>query len=182
MLLLGLFPSLLGEKEVCVQPREPSGVDANTGWVSSGVSHLVCHIKDLQWQRPHLISSVLPGDLDSPGTEGVFSCMTAWKAVVQIRQGSLLWPCSSLGSGDLCPPDMVVSRRVNVTCVPGTEIVRLVQCADAVPQFLVWPPVLGFPCLAHEEAMQTEWREWFCLFCAHWRVQGREMEPLTVLC
>lgn len=31
MLLLGLLPSLLGEKEVCVQPREPYGVDASTG-------------------------------------------------------------------------------------------------------------------------------------------------------
>lgn len=31
MLLLGSFPSLLGEKEVCVQPQEPYGVDASTG-------------------------------------------------------------------------------------------------------------------------------------------------------
>lgn len=70
--------------------------------VSSGVSHLVCHV-NLKWQHPHLVSSALPGGLDSPGTEGVFSCMAAWKAVVQIRQGSLLWPCSSLGSGDVLP-------------------------------------------------------------------------------
>lgn len=71
--------------------------------VSFGVSCLLCRVKNLQWQHPHLRSSALPAGLGSPGTEGVFSCMAAWKAVVQIQQGSLLWPCSSLGSGDVLP-------------------------------------------------------------------------------
>lgn len=61
-----------------------------------------------------------------------------------------------------CPPEMVVSRRVNVTCVPGTEIVWLVQCADGIPlipcpsscagiPLLPVPAgaVLGSPCALH---------------------------------
>lgn len=110
-------------------------------------------------------------------TPGVI-CFPWWPGLSWNRGGFLMHGClESCGSdktrqsavamqqlgqrGMSCPPEMVVSRRVNVTCVPCTEIVRLAQCADGIPQipclsFRVGIPLLPVPCTRGGHADRVE--------------------------